>query len=149
MVAPALVRQMASDSPETPLSKFMPQIAAIPRQTFNAIVGLAGSAIIGTATSGPVKSLVSSFADKLVLDEAIVKIEDLDPSYWAYWLASTGYSSSAGENGRVGRPCRSLWNHITQCLPHAGFKKLGDAAKAKAASFSAEQITSLVTGLHS
>lgn len=97
MVAPALVRQMTSGTPETPMSKFMPQIAAIPRQTFNAIVGLAGSAIIGTATSGPVKSLVSSFADKLVVEEAIVKIEDLDPSYWAYWLASTGYSSSAGE----------------------------------------------------
>jgi hypothetical protein len=88
---------MASGTPETPMSKFMPQIAAIPRQTFNAVVGLAGSAIVGTATSGPVKSLVSSFADKLVIEEAIVKIEDMDPSYWAYWLALTGYSSSAGE----------------------------------------------------
>ena len=96
MAVPALARQMASDHPETPMSKFMPQIAAIPRQTFNAIVGLTGKAIVGAATCGPVKSLVSSFADKVVVEEALTKIEDLDPSYWAYWLAATGYSSQAG-----------------------------------------------------
>jgi hypothetical protein len=31
-----------SSQPETPLSKFMPAVAAIPRQTFNAAVGLTG-----------------------------------------------------------------------------------------------------------
>jgi hypothetical protein len=79
---------------------------------------------VGAATSGPVKSLVSSFADKVVMDEMLVKVSDLDPSYWAYWLATTGYSSQSG------------------------FKKLADAAKAKASVMSAEQVTSLVTGLH-
>jgi hypothetical protein len=117
-------RQMSS-TPETPLSKFMPAIAAAPRQAFNSIVGLAGMAVVGAATSGPIKSAVSSFADHLVVQESIVNIEDLDPSYWAYWLSVTGYGNQAG------------------------FKKLAEAAKAKVGSFSAEQITNLVTGLYS
>ena len=83
-----------------------------------------GKLVVGAATSGPVKSLVSSFADKVVIEEVLVKISDLDPSYWTYWLATTGYSSQAG------------------------FKKLADAAKVKASQFGPEQVTSLVTGLH-
>lgn len=57
----------------------------------------AGKLLVGAATSGAVKSLVSSFGDKVVVEEMLVKIEDLDPSYWVYWLATSGYTSQAGE----------------------------------------------------
>ncbi len=43
---------------------------------------------------------MSSIGDKVVMEEAVVKIEDLDPSYWAYWLAATGYGSQAGGRRR-------------------------------------------------
>ena len=111
-MVPAMVRHM-SDTPETPLSKIMPQIAAIPRQTFNAIVGLTGKAIVGAATSGPIKGLVTNVGDRLVVEESIVKIEDLDPSYWAYWLSSTGYSNQAGAFPH----CRPM--HMTLLASHA------------------------------
>jgi len=123
--ASAMSLRYMSSQPETPLSKFMPAVAAIPRQTFNAAVGLTGTVILGLGSSGPAKSLVSSFAEKLVVEEALVKIEDLDPSYWTYWLSATGYSNQTG------------------------FKKLAEAAKAKVASFDADQVTNLITGLHS
>lgn len=124
-MAPAMLRQMSSASPESPLSKIMPPIVAIPRQAVGTAFSLTGKLLVGAATSGAVKSVVSSFADKVVIEEAIVKIQDLDPSYWAYWLAAAGYTSQAG------------------------FKKLADAAKAKVYSFNEDQITNLVTGLHS
>lgn len=119
------VRAMSSAHPETALSKFMPAVAGAPRLAFDTAVSLTGKLIVGAATSGPIKSLVTSFADKVVIEEALVKIEDLDPSYWAYWLSATGYTSQAG------------------------FKKLADAAKAKASAFSPEQVTNLITGLTS
>jgi hypothetical protein len=58
---------------------------------------------LGLASSGPAKSLVSSFAEKLVVEEALVKIEDLDPSYWTYWLSATGYSNQTGERAASSR----------------------------------------------
>ena len=33
---------------------------------------------------------------KLVMEEALVKVQDLDPAYWAYWLSAVGYSNTAG-----------------------------------------------------
>ena len=144
-MAPALVRHM-SDTPETPLSKFMPQIAAIPGQAISAIVGLTGKAIVGVATSGPVKGLVTNFGDRLVVEESIVNIADLDPAYWAYWLSTTGYTNQAGGfHEHAKQDTLGMLMQIT-CT---GFKKLGEAAKAKAAAFNPEQVTSLITGLHS
>lgn len=53
---------------------------------------VAGKLIVGAAKSGAVKSVVTSFADNVLLAEQFVKLGELDTSYWAYWLATTGYS---------------------------------------------------------
>ena len=52
---------------------------------------------MAVATSGAAKSVVGTVADKVVVEEALVKAADLDPSYWAYWLSTCGYTGQAGE----------------------------------------------------
>lgn len=53
------------DHPETPLSKIMPPLVAIPRQVVTTAVDMTGKAAVGVATSGTVKDLVTSFAEKV------------------------------------------------------------------------------------
>jgi GrpB-like predicted nucleotidyltransferase (UPF0157 family) len=48
---------------------------------------------VAAATSGAVKGVVAKFADDVLLQEQFVKLSELDMSYWAYWLATTGYES--------------------------------------------------------
>lgn len=58
------------------------------------------------------------------MSETIVKVEDVDVPFWAYWLSFGGYSSPAG------------------------FKKFADAAKTKVAGMTPEQVTDLVSAFH-
>ena len=53
------------DSPTTPLSPIMPSVVALPRQVIGTALNLTGKAAAAAATSGTVKDLVSSFADKV------------------------------------------------------------------------------------
>jgi hypothetical protein len=82
--------------------------AGVPRHHAHAW-GLAGKAVVGAATSGPVKNLVTSLADKVIINEA-VDVQVLDIGFWAYWLSATGYTNMAGGWARNwakgwGRPC--------------------------------------------
>eukprot|EP00798_Chlamydomonas_sp_ICE-L_P019830 gene19830-26518_t len=121
---PELMRHLSGGAPqttpETPLSKIMPSVVTIPRQIITTAISMSGKLLMGAATSG---SLVGTVAKSVVIDEKLVKIEDLDPSFWAYWLSTAGYS---------GQP---------------GFKKLAEAAKSKIAGMGPEQISNLVVGL--
>ncbi|GFR50356.1 hypothetical protein Agub_g12566 [Astrephomene gubernaculifera] len=112
------------DSPTTPLSPIMPGIVSLPRKAIGAALGLAGKAVAGAATSGSVKNLVSSFADKAIVSESIMKVEETDVAFWAYWLSVGGYSSPAG------------------------FKKFAEAAKTKVAAMEPQQVTDLVVAFH-
>ncbi|KXZ54799.1 hypothetical protein GPECTOR_4g870 [Gonium pectorale] len=112
------------DSPTTPLSPIMPGVVALPRQVIGTALSLAGKAVSGAATSGTVKDLVSSFADKVIVSENIAKLEEVDVPFWAYWLSVGGYSSPAG------------------------FKKFAEAAKAKVAGLEPQQVTDLVVAFH-
>ncbi len=49
---------------------------------------------MGAATSGAVKSVVTKFAEDVLLKEQFVKLSELDVSYWAYWLSTTGYTDT-------------------------------------------------------
>jgi hypothetical protein len=60
-----------------------------------------GKLAVGAATSGAAKSLVGTIATKVVMEESLVKIGDLDPSYWAYWLSTAGYNGQAGERKEI------------------------------------------------
>lgn len=106
-------------SPTTPLSAVMPGVVALPRQVVGTALGLVQKAVIGAATSGYAKGLVTSFAEKAIVDEAIVKVEDVDVPFWAYWLSASGYTS------------------------HAGFKKFAEAAKLKVAALAPQQVVDL------
>ncbi|PNH07064.1 hypothetical protein TSOC_006516 [Tetrabaena socialis] len=112
------------DSPTTPLSPIMPKVVAVPRQVISLALSLTGKAIAGAATSSTVKDLVSSFADKALVSEAIVKVEEVDVAFWAYWLSVAGYSNPAG------------------------YKKFAEAAKVKVASLAPQQVTDLVVAFH-
>lgn len=78
---------------------------------------------MGVATSGAAKGLVGSVAQKVVIEESLIKVSDIDPSFWAYWLSTCGYTGQAG------------------------FKKLAEAAMAKVPSMEPEQICNLVVGM--
>ncbi|KAF5839974.1 mitochondrial F1F0 ATP synthase associated 36.3 kDa protein [Dunaliella salina] len=117
-------RQMSGPSHETPLTKIMPPLVALPRQVLSTAFGLTGQLVSGTASSGQAKGVVSSFADGVLLKEQFVKLTELDVSYWAYWLSTCGYSSQAG------------------------FKRLAEAAVAKVPSMEAQQVADLVVGFH-
>lgn len=54
----------------------------------------AGKLVVAAATSGAVKSAVTSFAEEVLLKEQFVKLNELDVPYWAYWLSTTGYTSA-------------------------------------------------------
>lgn len=82
--------------PSTPLSGFMPTVSKLPRQVVNTALGLVGSTLTGLAKSGMVKSAVTRFADSLVIDESLVKVEDLDVPFWSALLATGGYNNPAG-----------------------------------------------------
>lgn len=116
-------RQM-SGHPETPLTKVMPPLVALPRQVIGTALSLTGKLIVGAATSGAVKSVVTSFAEEVILKEQFVKLTELDVPYWAYWLSTTGYTSPAG------------------------FKRFAEAALPAVPGLDAQQITNLVEGFH-
>lgn len=163
----------------------MPGVVALPRQVVGTAIGLVQKAMMGAATSGYAKGLVTSFAEKVrvervlrpshgtaptgpcracrrfgwadtaavpcmvvvhckcalhhvahthghghtctlhlsgrqaIVDEAIVKVEDVDVPFWAYWLSASGYTS------------------------HAGFKKFAEAAKLKVAGLEPQQVVDL------
>jgi hypothetical protein len=73
----------------------------------------AGKLIVGTATSGMAKGVVKNFGDRLCIEESVVNLKDVDPSYWAYWLSTTGYESSAGET----HPPTEAHCTCTPCTP--------------------------------
>lgn len=123
---PQLVRHMSAPpsgpAPETPLSKVMPPLMALPRQVVSTALGLTCKLVTGTAQSGAVKSVVTSFAEEVLLKEQFVKLSELDVAYWAYWLSTSGYSSQAG------------------------FKRLAEAATPKVAAMKPQQVADLVAG---
>mmetsp|Transcript_6978 Transcript_6978/g.11861 ORF Transcript_6978/g.11861 Transcript_6978/m.11861 type:complete len:370 (+) Transcript_6978:35-1144(+) len=112
-------------SPETPLSKVLPPLMALPRQVVNTAFSLTGKLVVAAATSGAVKSMVAKFADDVLLKEQFVKLGELDISYWAYWLSTAGYSDAAG------------------------FRKIAGAAILNLPSMEPQQVTDLVVGFHS
>ena len=63
-----------------------------------------GKSVAGVATSGFSKDLVRSFAEKVVVGEALVSLKDVDVSFWAYWLATGGYNSPDGETDHAESP---------------------------------------------
>lgn len=102
----------------------MPPIAALPRQVVTTVFSLTGKLIVGAATSGAVKSAVTSFAEEVILKEQFVKLPELDIPYWAYWLSAAGYTSPAG------------------------FKRFAEAVIPSVPGLGTEAITSLVSGFH-
>lgn len=80
----------------TLLQKVAPLIFKTPFKLLRAAVSGAKAGVIGLAHSGPVKSLVTSVGDSLVVHEKIWELKDLDVAYWAYTLTQSGYSDKAG-----------------------------------------------------
>ncbi|KAG2490803.1 hypothetical protein HYH03_010725 [Edaphochlamys debaryana] len=114
----------AGDKPTTPLSPIMPKVVTIPRQVVGTALELTGKAVAGAATSGYVKDLVTSFAEKAIVSEDYMKVEETDVVFWAKWLSIGGYSNLAG------------------------YKKFADAAKAKLPTLSPAQVTDLIVAFH-
>jgi hypothetical protein len=56
-----------------------------------------GQLLSGAASSGQAKGVVTSFAEGVLLKEKLVKLTELDVSYWVYWLSTCGYSSQVSE----------------------------------------------------
>ncbi|PNW80982.1 hypothetical protein CHLRE_07g338050v5 [Chlamydomonas reinhardtii] len=112
------------DHPTTPLSPIMPGIVAIPRQVISTAASLTGKAVAGAATSSTIRDLVTSFAEKAIISESIVKVDEVDVPFWAYWLSTAGYNSPAG------------------------FKKFAEAVKPKVAGLEPQQVTDLVVAFH-
>ncbi|GFH20575.1 uncharacterized protein HaLaN_17719, partial [Haematococcus lacustris] len=123
-LVPEGTRCLSSSHPETPLSKILPPIVALPRQIIGTALSLTGKLVSSAASSGAAKSVVTSFAEEVLLKEQFVKLSELDVAYWTYWLASTGYTSQGG------------------------YKKLAEAAKAALPGLEAQQVASLVEGMH-
>lgn len=125
---PQLVRHMggapSGHAPETPLSKVMPPLVALPRQVVSTALGLTCKLVSGAAQSGAVKSAVTSFADQVLMKEQFVKLGELDVAYWSFWLSTSGYTSQAG------------------------FKRLAAAAVPRVASMEPQQVADLVVGFH-
>jgi len=125
---PQMVRHMAGapsgPAPETPLSKVMPPLVALPRQVVTTALSLTGKLIVGAAQSGAVKSAVTSFAEEVLMKEQFVKLAELDVAYWTYWLSTSGYASQGG------------------------YKRLAQAATAKLGAMEPQQVSDLVVGFH-
>lgn len=70
---PALARGFATPPsttggvPDTPLTQIMPKLVVIPRQVVTTAFNLTSNVVAGAATSGAIKSLVTSFAEKVSL----------------------------------------------------------------------------------
>ncbi|MEW5307605.1 MAG: hypothetical protein WDW38_010412 [Sanguina aurantia] len=102
----------------------MPKLVVIPRQVVTTAFNLTSNVVAGAATSGAIKSLVTSFAEKALVSEPLVKLSDLDLPFWAYWLSTAGYTS------------------------HSGFKKFAQAALAKIPEMEPSSVASLVTAFN-
>lgn len=125
--APALTRQFGAPtgaSPTTPLSPIMPTVVSLPRKVITAALDTTAKIVVGAATSSSVKGLISNVADKLIVEEAVTKVENLDVPFWASVLGSAGYTNQAG------------------------FKKLAEAVKPKVATLSADEVVGLAEAFH-
>lgn len=74
---PALTRGFAAPPsttggvPDTPLTQIMPKLVMIPRQVVSTAFNVTTNVVAGAATSGAIKSMVTSFAEKVGLGGAI------------------------------------------------------------------------------
>lgn len=129
-MVPGLVRGFsappASSTPagDSPLDKIFPPLVKLPRQVVETTYGVTSKVVTGAASSGPVKNMVSSFAEKVIVGESIVKLSDVNVPFWAYWLSYGGYTS------------------------HSGFKKFAEAALAQLPKLEPSAVTTLVSAFH-
>lgn len=123
---PALTRQFATPTEhhETPLSKFMPAVVSAPRKAVTGALYAVCKGLRGTATSGSAKGLVAKFADKVIVGENLVKVEEIDVPFWASLLSCGGYTNAAG------------------------FKKFAEAVKPKLVTLAPCEVTKLTVAFH-
>ncbi|KAJ9511386.1 hypothetical protein QJQ45_029801 [Haematococcus lacustris] len=165
-LVPEGTRCLSSSHPETPLSKILPPIVALPRQIIGTALSLTGKLVSSAASSGAAKSVVTSFAEEVLLKEQFLKLSELDVAYWTYWLASTGYTSQVARRAAqldhkhhhqeqqqqqqkyTAFACQRRHNVAKQSSKKGGYKKLAEAAKAALPGLEAQQVASLVEGMH-
>eukprot|EP00201_Polytomella_parva_P022376 CAMPEP_0175049060 /NCGR_PEP_ID=MMETSP0052_2-20121109/6532_1 /TAXON_ID=51329 ORGANISM="Polytomella parva, Strain SAG 63-3" /NCGR_SAMPLE_ID=MMETSP0052_2 /ASSEMBLY_ACC=CAM_ASM_000194 /LENGTH=300 /DNA_ID=CAMNT_0016313187 /DNA_START=153 /DNA_END=1055 /DNA_ORIENTATION=- len=104
---------------ETPLSKVMPTVVSIPRKVACLALGATKKVVCGLASSGPSQNLVSTFANKVIVEENLVNVAEIDVPFWSYWLSSAGFTSKDA------------------------FVKFAEAVKPKVAALSTSDITNL------
>ncbi|KAJ9511511.1 hypothetical protein QJQ45_029828 [Haematococcus lacustris] len=160
-LVPEGTRCLSSSHPETPLSKILPPIVALPRQIIGTALSLTGKLVSSAASSGAAKSVVTSFAEEVLLKEQFVKLSELDVTYWTYWLASTGYTSQVArraaqldhrhhqqQHHQQQQQQQKYMAFACQRCHNGGYKKLAEAAKVALPGLEAQQVTSLVEGMH-
>lgn len=62
--------------PDTPLTQIMPKLVMIPRQVVSTAFNMTTTVVAGAATSGAIKSMVTSFAEKVSQTGATHGIND-------------------------------------------------------------------------
>jgi len=111
------------DLPPNPLQNIVPVIIKAVPATINAAVGAVKSLTSGVAGSSQVKQLVTNFGDNVIVGEMFLGLKDVDVAKWSSWLAGAGYRNQAG------------------------WAKIVDALKPKAASLTPAEVATVLEAL--
>lgn len=82
--------------PPTPLQKIVPMIIEAVPATFKTAQKQSIAALNALLTSGATRGVLGAFADRVLLPETFLGLDDVDVPKWAAWLAAGGYRNPAG-----------------------------------------------------